>query len=128
MRHETHHDLTLDAVVRYAGASGDFTPIHWDTDEAAAAGYERLFAMGMLPAGWLGALVHDAFGAGTIREFRVRFCSRAWLGQRITCSAEVMGDESTDGALDVRLSATAQDGTVLVEGSARVVPRDQSPK
>lgn len=113
------HLVTLDAIVRYAGASGDFTRIHWDAAEARAAGYDRFFAMGMLPAGWLSALVVDTFGHGTVRSFTVRFRSRTWIGERVHCEARASGLDAA-GHRVVELRATDSEGVLLVEGRALV--------
>lgn len=113
------HDVTLDAIVRYAGASGDFTRIHWDAEEASAAGYDRFFAMGMLPAGWLSALLVDTYGAGSVCSFQVRFRSRTWIGERVRCEVRPTGRDDA-GRRSVELRATDSTGAVLVEGSAAI--------
>jgi len=113
------HEVTLDAIVRYAGASGDFTRIHWDAEEARSAGYDRFFAMGMLPAGWLSALLVDRFGQGSVRSFKVRFRSRTWIGERVRCEARTSGLDAAGHRL-VELRATDSTGELLVDGSAVV--------
>lgn len=109
------YTVTPSAIVRYAGASGDFTPLHFDPDALAAAGYDRFFAMGMLVAGHLGALVARTFGDQTIEHFSVRFCERCYVGSKVT--VELIG---TDKHGQLTLRATAGDGTVIATGSARV--------
>lgn len=130
-RFESHHEVTLEAIVRYAGASGDFTPIHWDADEARAAGYDRFFAMGMLPAGWLSALLVRSFGPGSVRSFRVRFRSRSWVGLKVRCTGDVL-EARSDGSVVLALAAVGPDGEVLVDGRATVMvagdSAGQSPK
>lgn len=119
---ESHHDVTLESIVRYAGASGDFTAIHWDAAEARKAGYDTFFAMGMLPAGWLSALLVRAFGPGSVRSFSVRFRSRSWLGLRVRCTAQGLELGPEPGQLVVAIAAVGPDDEVLVEGTATVVP------
>ncbi len=107
------YPVTLGAIVRYAGASGDFTPIHYDTDELARAGYSRFFAMGMLVAGHLGSLVAQTFGDEAIREFSVRFRERSWVGTEVTVLLL-----ETDRADHFELKAHTSDGTTIATGSA----------
>ena len=57
--------LGVADFVRYAGASGDFNPLHYDEATARAAGFRSVFAQGMFSAGVLGAYVADWFGAAT---------------------------------------------------------------
>ena len=78
------YPVTPEAIVRYAGASGDFTPIHYDQGVLEAAGYTEFFAMGMLVAGHLGALVAATYGDDAIRGFKVRFRERSWSGATVT--------------------------------------------
>lgn len=120
-RFESHHDVTLESIVRYAGASGDFTSIHWDADAAAEAGYDTFFAMGMLPAGWLSALLVQSFGPGSVRSFSVRFRSRSWIGLRVRCTAEALAMGPEPDQMLVAMAAVGPEGEVLVEGTARVV-------
>ena len=65
--------VTLNMILRYAGASGDFNPLHNDPDFARAAGYPGIFAMGMMPAAWLGRMLTDWVGPQSIRRYKVRF-------------------------------------------------------
>lgn len=91
-------------IVRYAGASGDFNPIHIDEGYARSTGAPTVFAMGMLPAGYLAHAVSDWFGgAQHLRRFKVRFTTRVWPGDEIACSGRVEAIE--DGVIKVRLEA-----------------------
>jgi hydroxyacyl-ACP dehydratase HTD2-like protein with hotdog domain len=86
------NDVTTKAIgitdiVRYAGASGDFNPLHHDPEYARAAGYEGPFAMGMLTAGILGTWAVEQFGASRIRRFRVRFDQVVYPGDALSISA-----------------------------------------
>jgi acyl dehydratase len=117
-RHERSFTVTMTDIVCYAGASGDFTPIHHDPEVARRAGHDRVFAMGMLTAGHLGALLAEAYGAGAIRELVFRFRDRVWLGDTITCTATE--DAGQDG-VELILVATNQSGGVVVDGSASVL-------
>jgi acyl dehydratase len=91
-------------IVRYAGASGDFNPIHIDDAYAQAAGAPSVFAMGMLPAGYLAHALSDWFGGPHgLRRFKVRFTTRVWAGDELVCTGKVEGFE--DGIARVVLAA-----------------------
>ena len=77
-------------IVRYAGAAGDFNPIHIDDAYAQGAGAPTAFAMGMLPEGYLAHAVSDWFGGPQqLRRFRVRFLTRVWPGDELVCRGRV---------------------------------------
>ena len=91
-------------IVRYAGASGDFNPIHIDEGYARATGAPTVFAMGMLPAGYLAHAASDWFGGPQhLRRYKVRFTTRVWPGDEIVCSGKVSLIE--DGLVKVTLEA-----------------------
>jgi acyl dehydratase len=91
-------------IVRYAGASGDFNPIHTDEGYARATGAPTVFAMGMLPAGYLAHAVADWFGGSqNLRRFKVRFTTRVWPGDEIACTGRVVAIE--DGLVKVTVEA-----------------------
>lgn len=89
---EVFGPITRADIVRYAGASGDFNPLHIDDEYARSAGAPTVFAMGMLPAGYLATAVSTWFGGPQrIARFKVRFTTRVWPGDEIVCSASVAG-------------------------------------
>ena len=91
-------------IVRYAGASGDFNPIHTDEGYARSTGAPTVFAMGMLPAGYLAHAVADWFGGSqNLRRFKVRFTTRVWPGDELACTARVVSIE--DGLVKVTMEA-----------------------
>ncbi len=91
-------------IVRYAGASGDFNPIHTDEGYARSTGAPTVFAMGMLPAGYLAHAASDWFGGSqNLRRFKVRFTTRVWPGDEIACTGRVVSIE--DGLVKVTLEA-----------------------
>ncbi|HEX2051621.1 MAG TPA: MaoC/PaaZ C-terminal domain-containing protein [Actinomycetota bacterium] len=111
-------------IVRYAGASGDFNPIHTDEGYARATGAPTVFAMGMLPAGYLAHAVSDWFGGPQhLRRYKVRFTTRVWPGDEIVCRGRV---ESIDGrVVHVRLEAARRgpgpDGLELAQEETAIV-------
>jgi acyl dehydratase len=87
--------ITRDDIKRYALASGDDNPIHQDEAYARASGAPTVFAMGMLPAGYLAHAVSDWFGGPQhLRRYKVRFTTRVWPGDEIVCRGKI---RSVDG-------------------------------
>src|SRR5215471_6473951 len=77
-------------LTRYAGASGDFNPIHQDAAFAKASGMDDVFAHGMLSMGFVAQAVTDWLGVGTVRKVGVRFAALVRLGDVITCRGKVV--------------------------------------
>src|SRR5258705_11801469 len=94
-------------LTRYAGASGDFNPIHQDDEFARAAGMGGVFAHGMLSMGFVGQAVTDWAGAGTVRKLGVRFAALVRLKDVVTCRGRVVAKSSTAGAPLVDLEGWA---------------------
>jgi acyl dehydratase len=86
--------VTRTDFVRYAGASGDFNPMHHDEPYAVKAGNPSVFSMGMFQAGLLSSYATKLLGARNIRRFTVRFRERVWPGDTLTCSATVTASRS----------------------------------
>ena len=113
-------DVTRGHIVRYAGASGDFNPIHHDEPLAQRLGNPGVFAMGMMSAGLLAHMLTDWLGIGRLRRYNVRFASRVWPGDSLTCQGRVVAKrkEGEDGILDCELSVLNQNGEAIITGSA----------
>lgn len=91
-------------IVRYAGASGDFNPIHIDEGYARSTGAPTVFAMGMLPAGYLAHAMSDWFGGPQhLKRFKVRFTTRVWPGDEIVCTGRV--DSMEGSTINVSMQA-----------------------
>lgn len=112
-------NLTRTDFVRYAGASGDFNPIHHDETFARSAGAPTVFAQGMLSAGFLGKCLTDYVGREALRRFRVRFATRVWPGDTLTCKGRVTRkyEEAGEKRIDGELVAFNQKGETAVRGS-----------
>lgn len=83
--------VSREDIKRYAEASGDDNPIHQDEEYARNTGAPTVFAMGMLPAGYLAHAVSDWFGGPHhLRRFKVRFTTRVWPGDEIVCRGRVL--------------------------------------
>jgi acyl dehydratase len=104
----TIENVARPDFVRYAGASGDFVPLHYDQTFVEAAGIPTVFAQGMWTAGCLSRCLTDFAGAGNVRRFKVRFARQVWPGDTLTCRGKVT-------------NKTAQNGEKLVEGEVEVV-------
>jgi acyl dehydratase len=111
--------LSRTDLVRYAGASGDFNPIHHDEEFARAAGNPTVFGHGMLTAGFLAKCLTDAVGAESLRRYRVRFANRVWPGDTITCGGTVTRVYEGEGEhrIDGEVVARTQRGDVAVSGT-----------
>jgi acyl dehydratase len=109
-------------LTRYAGASGDFNPIHQDDEFAKAAGMGGVFAHGMLSMGFVGQLVTDWAGPATVRRLGVRFAGIVRLKDVITCRGRVLGKSSKDDVhlVDLEVWAENQKGDKVVTGRATV--------
>jgi acyl dehydratase len=123
---DTHEAIVVDGltrtqIVQYAGASGDFNPLH--TDEVFAthvAGYPSVFAHGMLSMAMTGRMLTDWLGDGSLTEFGVRFVRQVWPGDTLTARATVTEvREVADGRLaDLAVSTVNQSGDEVVTGTA----------
>ena len=114
------HELTRTDLVQYAGASGDFNPMHHDEVKAQAAGLPSVFGHGMFSAGFLAKAVTDYVGVGTLTKYKVRFAKQTWPGETFTTKITVTGKRKENGSNLVDLDATLlnQDGEVKVNGEA----------
>ena len=83
------HVLTRTDLVMYAGASGDFNPMHHDEVAAHAAGLPSVFGHGMFTAGLLATAITDFVGPGRLRRYRVRFTSQTWPGEELLTSVVI---------------------------------------
>ena len=109
-------------LTRYAGASGDFNPIHQDHEFAKAAGMGDVFAHGMLSMGFVAQAVTDWAGAGTVRKLGVRFTALVRLKDTVTCKGRVLSKSSKDDVHTVEVEIWAENprGENVVSGKATV--------
>jgi acyl dehydratase len=120
-------DLKRTQIVQYAGASGDYNPLHTDEVFATqAAGYPSVFAHGMLTMGMTGRMLTDLVGDGRLIRFGGRFTAQVFPGDDLTTTAVVEAVRTEPDALVVDLAVTTanQDGAEVFTGyaSARVDP------
>ena len=114
-------NLTRTQIIQYAGASGDYNPLH--TDEiftTQVAGYPTVFAHGMLSMGLTGKMLTNYVGDGRLTKYGVRFVAQVWPGDTLTSTATVEDIREEDGVslVDLSVSTVNQDGAEVVKGSA----------
>ena len=122
---EESYPLTRDTLVRYAGASGDFNPIHYRDDVAAAVGLPGVLAHGMLTMGFAVQPVVEWLGdPGRVLDYQVKFTRPVVVdpetGAVVTVVAKV-GAVDDDGAR-IDLTVTFGEQTVLGKAQVRVRP------
>lgn len=103
--------ITRTQIVRYAGASGDFTPIHHDEPLAQQVGLPGVFSMGMMQGGMLAHLVADWLGLAHVRRFSIRFEERVWPGDELTFTGRVVSVEEAAGHERVTVEVACHTGT-----------------
>jgi acyl dehydratase len=108
--------VTVSDFVRYAGASGDFNPMHFDPERAQAAGFDEPFAQGMFTAGVLASFAADWMGPENVRSIAVRFVEIVRLGDTLTCTGRIT--DVRDGIAHAELTCARQTGAVAVRGTA----------
>jgi acyl dehydratase len=109
--------VSLTDIVRYAGASGDFTPLHHDPKVAADLGLDRVFAMGMMTAGLAAHYVTDWVGHGRVRSLAVRFRDKTWQGDTLLFAGVVQASQPIGhcGAwTELSVEAKSADGRVIL--------------
>ena len=111
--------VTLNQLVRYAGASGDFNPLHTDPEVGKRIGTGGIIAHGMFVMGCVGQLMSDYAGPGGLRKFGVRFKSMTHLGDVLTCSGTVTEKYEAEGEGRVagEVKVADQKGDVKVVGT-----------
>lgn len=116
-------NLTRTHFVKYAGASGDFNPMHHDDTIATQVGNPSVFGHGMLTAGLMARVVKDWFGPEAMRKFSVRFAKQVWPGETLTFTAVVTDLRVDDGVnlVDLELSARNDAGEEKLAGTATAV-------
>ena len=115
-------EVTRTHIVKYAGAGGDFNPIHTDEAFATSIGLPSVFAMGLMQGGYLARALTDWVGLGTLRLYKIRFTGQVWPGETIICKAIVKSkyEEHGEKRIDCELSVTNPDGDSKITGTAVV--------
>lgn len=122
---ERSYSLSRDSLVRYAGASGDFNPIHYRDDVAASVGLPGVLAHGMLTMGVaVQPVVEWLDGRGWVTDYQVRFTRPVVVdpasGAEITVVATVGAIDDAGARIDLTVSYAGS--TVLGKAQVRVAP------
>ena len=113
--------ITRTDIVKFAGAGGDFNPVHHDEEFAKRAGYPSVFAMGMFTAGLLGDFAGAWLGLDRVRRFAVRFVSPVWPGDVLTLEVD---DTTTERGLVIGALAVSAGQGRRVTGEVRAGEAD----
>lgn len=103
--------ITQTDIVRFAGAGGDFNPLHHDPAFAESAGFGSVIAMGQMQAAILAAYLTDWIGIEHLREFEVRFVGAVLLGATLELTAEVVSIDA--GVAEISLTASVDNAPVV---------------
>ena len=117
----TKESITKVQLVKYAGASGDFNPLHTDDAFARKVGMDGVIAHGMLVMGFLGEYIIGIAGdSAEPSRFRMRFGAVTRPGDQITCSAivEKIYEEAGERYVDLELKAEKSPGKVVGSGKS----------
>ena len=118
---EVCNNLSRTQIVQYAGASGDYNPLHSDEIfTTPVAGYPSVFAHGMLSMGMTGRMLTNYVGDGRLTNYGVRFTSQVFPGATLTATATITGlrEEGGEHFVDLAVSTTDAEGTEVIKGSA----------
>ncbi|NDL60585.1 MaoC/PaaZ C-terminal domain-containing protein [Phytoactinopolyspora mesophila] len=122
---ERVYALTRNDLIRYAGASGDFNPIHWNQRIAASMGMPGVIGHGMLTMALAGRLLTDWLGdPGAVIEYGVRFSKPVVVpdddvGIKVHVKATITAVRD-DGVREITLEALVDDNKVLTRARALV--------
>jgi acyl dehydratase len=117
---EIRHSLTRTDLVMYAGASGDFNPMHHDEIAAQQAGLPSVFGHGMFTAGLLATAVTNYVGVGNLTSYRVRFTKQTWPGEVLTTSVTVR-EKRAGNEVVLDCSVVNEHGETKIQGEAIAV-------
>ncbi len=111
-------------VYLYAGISGDFNPAHINEAYAEKTFFKTRIAHGMLPAGFISAILGTKFpGHGTIYiRQELKFLAPVYIGDTITARAEVVEIIAEKNRIRLKTTCFNQEGTIVLDGEATVSP------
>jgi acyl dehydratase len=118
------HELTRTDLVMYAGASGDFNPMHHDEVAAQAAGLPSVFGHGMFSAGLLATAITNYVGIGNLASYRMRFTKQTWPGEVLSTTVAVV-EKRPGNEIVLECALVNQDGEAKLQAEAvAVLPDD----
>lgn len=112
--------VTRVQLVKYAGASGDFNPLHTVEDFAKKAGFDQPIAHGMLSMAFVGQLLSNSLPSGALKKFSVRFTAVTFPGDVATCKGTIVRKykEGNENLVELEVWAETQKGQKTVQGKA----------
>ncbi|MFD4972440.1 MaoC/PaaZ C-terminal domain-containing protein [Streptomyces sp. NPDC058424] len=114
--------VTQTDIVRFAGAGGDFNPLHHDPEFARSSGFSGVISMGQMQAGILAGWLSDWVGVEHLREYEVRFAVPVFLGDVLHLSGEVVEITTRDGVSTACIAlGVDRAGETVVKASAQAV-------
>lgn len=110
--------ITKVQLVRYAGASGDFNPIHTDDEMARRAGLKGVIAQGLLIMGFAGQAITQWIPKKHLKRFKVRFTDVTYPGDIITVKANIVKKVRTENEIQIvcEIKAENQDAQLKLAG------------
>jgi acyl dehydratase len=116
---ESVQEIQLEPVsridlIKYAGASGDFNPIHTIDEEAKKAGLPGIIAHGMWTMGNLAKLFTPYYEEGFVKDYSIRFKNMVFLNDVITLQATLK--EVNEPNLRFQVQAVNQNGNEVLKG------------
>jgi acyl dehydratase len=114
------HTLTRTDLVMYAGASGDFNPMHHDEVAAKAAGLPSVFGHGMFSAGLLATAITNYVGVGNLASYSMRFTKQTWPGEVLSTNVSVI-EKRPGNEIVLECVLTNQDGEAKLQAEAVAV-------
>lgn len=114
--------VTRTHIAKYAGAGGDFFPVHTDEAYAKSVGLPSVFAMGLMHGGMLARVVTDWAGDGRVKRYELRFTGMVWPDDILTFQGHVVRRYRDNGENLVvcELSVANQKGELAITGEATV--------
>jgi acyl dehydratase len=115
---------TREQLIRYAGAANDFSPIHFDDDNARGRGFSGVIVHGLLKAAFLGELLETwSAPGGWVQKIATQYRGVDLPGEPLICSAVVSGKTPADdrGLVDFELRVENARGETTTYGTATVV-------
>ena len=115
--------ITRTHIVKYAGAGGDFNPMHHDEELAKAMGLPSVFAMGLMHGSMLARVITDWAGNGCVKRYKIKFTGMVWPHDVLTFSGSVTRKfrENDKNLVDCLLSVVNQKGEPAITGEATVM-------
>lgn len=119
----TKGPLSDSQLVRYSGASGDFNPIHTVPKVAQMVGLDGIIAHGMLIMAYGGQLLTDWAGAGSVRQFKVRFSGMTKPTETVVCRGQVTEkvEQGNEALVRGKLTVKGTDDSLKLKGDFTVM-------